>query len=360
MEQENLYGPASLRDKTLIYPCSLFRCRIGCPCNMCRNKLTKCEYFKDHEAFNTANHTMCEFCANLESVIHHFHYKIVYDTVYKNAVRPQFEDIWFVKLGSASLFQHRKWTQNPLKVNSDFHCDKCEKTFKKLSHLKRNEVSVHFLKKENCPHCGLQSSRRDNLEAHIKLVHGSDDCESPFQCDDCQETFDRRSSFERHARNMKTNCSICAAIFCTLKQVQQHQKISHPKHECARCEKTFQDKAHLNRHIKASRSDLICNVCNQEFCLTLDFRKHMGGHEQIKFLCSVCKKSFSSKFNLQTHIANRSKHRCEQCDQMFCNRCNFDWHYSEVHGVKTCEICCKTYDLKNYKHHMYAEHQQLA
>ena len=234
-----------------------------------------------------------------------------------------------------------------------------KKTFKKLCHLKRHEVSVHFLKKENCPHCGLQSSRRDNLEAHIKLVHEIDS-ELPFQCHDCQETFDRKSNFKRHARNMKTNCSICSAIFCTLKQFQQHRQISHPKHECSKCQKTFQDKAHLNRHIKASRSDLICDVCTQEFCLVVDFSKHKRGHEKRKFWCSFCKKTFSTNFNLQTHRANRSDHRCEQCDLMFCNKRNFEWHYSEVHGVKTCEICCKTYDLKNYKHHMYAEHQQLA
>ena len=27
-----LYGPASLRNKTLIYPCEKFQCQIGCPC----------------------------------------------------------------------------------------------------------------------------------------------------------------------------------------------------------------------------------------------------------------------------------------------------------------------------------------
>ena len=120
---------------------------------------------------------MCQFCSNLESVIPHFHYKIGFEIVYCNAVRPQFERIWFFKRGSAYLLHHHSWTRNPPKVNYVFHCDKSEKTFKKLSHLKRHEVSVHFLKKENCPHCGLQSSRRDNLEAHIKLVHGID-CES--------------------------------------------------------------------------------------------------------------------------------------------------------------------------------------
>ena len=130
---ESLYGPASLRDKTLVYPCEFFKCRVGCPCKMCRNKLSRCEDFKDHEAYHKANHTMCQFCANLESVIPHFHYKIEtvyypgFEKVYNPAMKKhQFVKKWFVRLGSASLFHHRNLTQNPQKINSVFHCDKCE------------------------------------------------------------------------------------------------------------------------------------------------------------------------------------------------------------------------------------------
>ena len=352
VENERLYGPASLKDKTLIYPCEEFRCRVGCACKMCRNKLTHCEDFEDHEAFHRANHTQCRYCNNLESVIPNFHYKVVYEKVYYSAVRPQFERFW-VKLGCASLFSHEYgWHLNPPKKNSVYHCDKCDKTFKSVSHVKRHEISVHFSKKETCPHCGLQCSRKDNLEAHIMLVHEIDR-ESPFQCDDCQETFDKKSNFECHSRYLKTNCSICSAIFCTLKQLQQHRLISHPKHECQKCERNFQDKAHLDRHIKANRPSLKCDVCNQEFCTTVDLKKHMRGHGQENYECSFCHKRLSTKFNLQTHIANRSDHKCDQCDQMFCNKQNFNMHYIEVHDVKTHEICCKTC-------HMYSVHQQLA
>ena len=101
--------------------------------------------------------------------------------------------------------------------------------------------------------------------------------------------------------------------FLHIKTGSAAQKIFHPKHECSKCEKIFQDKANLNRHVEASRSDLICDVCTQEFCLTVDFSKHMRGHQQRKFWCPYCKKSFSTKFNQQTHTANRSDHSCKQC-----------------------------------------------
>ena len=137
----------------------------------------------------------------------------------------------------------------------------------------------------NCPHCGLQSSRRDNLKAHLLLVHGIED-ESPYQCDDCQETFDKKSNIERHSRNLKTNFSICSEIFCSLKQLQQHRLKSHPpQHACPTCKKSFQDKAHLNRHIKVNASELKCEECNQEFCTVLEFKKHKKSHEQDAFRC---------------------------------------------------------------------------
>ena len=148
-----------------------------------------------------------------------------------------------------------------------FHCDKCEKTFKKMSKLKRHEFSVHFGKKENCPYCGLKSSRKDNLEAHIRLVHGFKS--KSLQCEVCQETFNKKSNFQRHVSNTRTNCSICSDIFCTLKQLQQDRTECHS--------------------------------------------------QQSNFECCHCKEIFSSKFNMKTHIANRIEHKCGKCGEMLCN-----------------------------------------
>ena len=142
VEKESLYGPASLRDKTLIYPCEEFKCRVGCPCAMCRNKLGYCEDFEDHEIFHRANHTMCRFCNNLESVIPNFHHTVVYQRVYYwDGKRTHFDRI-FDKLGSSSLFKHEYASaKNPLKINSLFQCNKCEKKFKSVSHFKRHDVA---------------------------------------------------------------------------------------------------------------------------------------------------------------------------------------------------------------------------
>jgi hypothetical protein len=338
VKSDKLYGPASLRDKTLIYPCEEFKCRISCPCTMCRNKMRYCEDFEDHETFHRANHTNCRFCENLERCIPHYDYKIEFERVYYPAVRPQFER-FFLILGSASLFKHT-YTAKPVwksKVDSKFHCDKCEKTFIKLSGLKRHEFSVHFDKEENCPHCGLKSSRKDNLEAHIRLVHGSKS--RSFQCEVCLETFNKKSNFQQHVNNTRTNCSICSQIFCTLKQLQHHRK---------------------DKHAKSSATSFKCEICDQDYSTLSEFKKHKKIHEQPDLECCHCKKQFSSKFKMKTHVANRSDHKCGKCGEILCNGHDLMLHNSLIHDVKTCDICSKTFCQKNYKWHMYSEHQQLV
>ena len=53
-----LHGPASsLKTKTIIYPCDLFRCRLDCPCQLCRFKQPHCI-----TASSTSNMS-CEDCS---------------------------------------------------------------------------------------------------------------------------------------------------------------------------------------------------------------------------------------------------------------------------------------------------------
>ena len=41
--EKSMVGPAtSLAKKSLIYPCTYFKCRVGCPCRLCREKKPFC------------------------------------------------------------------------------------------------------------------------------------------------------------------------------------------------------------------------------------------------------------------------------------------------------------------------------
>ena len=162
--------------------------------------------------------------------------------------------------------------------------------------------------KFECPTCGMQLTRRDNLEIHIENVHGTA-LVTEFKCDICLKSFNKKSNYARHENNAKTNCSICAEIFCTLKDCQQHMITNHPK----------------------------------------------------KVECSFCHKSFSSKSKLKKHITERVEFKCDKCDKLLCNSFDIKMHRYNDHDVRSCDICQKgPYCPQNYKYHMYSEHQQLV
>ena len=362
---ERLFGPASLRDKTLVYPCEAFKCQIECPCKMCRLKLENCEDFDDHLTFHLANHTMCKYCNEIEKFFPNFSYNVVHKRHYPHPKLwwggPPSDDIWYDTMGSASLFEHTSWhsRRNPPTEDSLFTCDKCDKKFKLLSHLRRHEVAVHYRNKEECHYCGFQSSRRDNLAAHMRLMHENEG-KPQFKCEDCSETFHKKSNLMRHSKHLKTNCSICARIFCTLKQFQQHSRVSHPKFECGKCRKGFKDQANLDKYQSRSTPRNTCEVCNKEHCSVLELNKHKKTHEEGSFRCNFCNKMFASKFCHRRHLNQRSDHKCAECGENLCNKQDLKMHTSLVHNVKSCEICHKAFNLKNYRYHMYSEHQKSA
>ena len=78
VQSKRLYGPASLRDKTLIYPCEAFKFQIGYPCQMCRMMLRGCDHFDDHLTFHLSNHTKCKYCNKVERGFPNFSYNVVH------------------------------------------------------------------------------------------------------------------------------------------------------------------------------------------------------------------------------------------------------------------------------------------
>lgn len=280
-----LFGPASLRNKTLIYPCENFQCQIGCPCKICRGLLTTCQDLEEHMIYHRAPHTMCKFCDELAKLIPNNSWQIVYKNVYYSGVVPQFKK-YDERMGSASLFKHYRVEILPSSKQRPISCDKCELKFQSIYHLKRHEISVHYKLKVTYPHCGLQMTRRDNLEDHNNNVHGSGMAEK-YKCDICLKTFDKKANYTRHKKTGKTNCSICAELFCTLKQLQQHRMEHHPMQlKCQYCNKTFNFNSHLKRHV-IGRIAVKCEKCEECFCNYPDLKMHQN-NEHARITNTTC------------------------------------------------------------------------
>ena len=342
----SLHGPASSKsDRTIIYPCDRFRCRVGCPCQLCRMKVPLCKKartgetcgdcvdcradYGDHQHFHRALHMMCKYCTNLVESIPSVSF-VVHIT---KGYWPNFDSVPV----SASLLRHlyRPIGVEPNPASSGFLCDKCGQDFQRESDLKRHEISKHYGEKHACVCCGLEFTRKDNLEKHLVIVHPDSGQETPsFKCHVCGESFNRKSNYQRHCRVVK-HCEECSAVFCSTKLLQKHIRLDHMEFSCKLCKKSFKDKANLKRHSQVAldedgTSKNKCDLCDVSFCTMLDLLKHRKKMHKPAVECSICNKKFSSKLGYAKHAAKKEEKPCNKCGKIFCNerdlKLHENWH----------------------------------
>eukprot|EP00092_Neocalanus_flemingeri_P013262 GFUD01014293.1.p1 GENE.GFUD01014293.1~~GFUD01014293.1.p1 ORF type:complete len:206 (+),score=29.31 GFUD01014293.1:52-669(+) len=82
---------------------------------------------------------------------------------------------------------------------------------------------------------------------------------SLFQCDDCGQRFVYKNSLQRHKNSKHTEnlyeCNICGSTFLRLDSVKRHKEVMHKEgsrvtYSCKLCNKTFDYKQNLVKHLK--------------------------------------------------------------------------------------------------------------
>ena len=171
-----------------------------------------------------------------------------------------------------------------------------------------------------------------------------------------------------------------------MNSVKEHTKNVHEKnsykHECNQCEKSFNLKHALKRHINFVHKGLRlykCQICKKSYGNTENLREHVRAiHDGIKpFACEKCQFRCSRKSRLRIHVANRHegirerKYNCNICDMAFYDMKGYQQHQkckghlekkkkdtvtSEKDNQNYNCIFCKTTfkyqeDLKNHLHH---------
>lgn len=233
-------------------------------------------------------------------------------------------------------------------------CTLCQKTFNSWNtfslHLKHHlNIRVHA-----CRYCPKRFVQRQRLVEHERIHTGH----MPIKCTDCDERFRRYSNMLHHRARVHLNkkakqedyvCD-CGEIFQTKAKLEWHQETHENKPKpCPYCRERFTHRNSLTRHIRLSHTEkyvfvkskaVNCPICNCTY-LPSSIKAHMATHQTTnkEFSCTICRKEFSTKWNLKQHHwthANRSSKpfQCNLCPSAFVRETDYTTHMNAHRSIK--------------------------
>ncbi|XP_048003209.1 zinc finger protein 808-like isoform X2 [Leguminivora glycinivorella] len=239
----------------------------------------------------------------------------------------------------------------PYKLNKDaIVCAICNTSYQSFVALHRH-MSVHFARSV-CDQCGKGFKSKTALNAH-RLTHES----GVFTCKECDKTYPFLSRLRSHTATMHKlkriyRCRICNENFPNyrvrlihLSQVHGHKM---PEFPCPSCNKVFNIRTFLTKHIKRShlqkmshlKRDKIhaCTLCDMKFSTKAYLRNHLVKHNgEKKFQCDICKKAYARMKTLREHLRIHNDDRrfaCAVCGLTFIQKCSMKHHMKAHHPTE--------------------------
>ena len=288
-------------------------------------------------------------------------------------------------------------------TNEESVCHLCQKSFENRTSLQRHIRSVHSISDYPCEQCNKHFKTKNLRYKHMQNVHTLDS----VSCDICGKNYKNNYLLGKHSRRYHTSsrkdntesieeanymrrmqergnangvCDLCEKRFENRTYLQRHIKYVHSTLDfpCEQCDKHFKSKNLRNIHIQNVHTiDFVsCDTCGKNYKNKNLLRKHEHRYhtssrkenitsvQEVNYMrrlrekgngtCDLCSKIFEKRIYLQKHI--RTVHRvlgtlysCQNCNKEFKTKWLRNSHISKVHLINyiACDQCGKQYKNKN-------------
>ena len=306
-------------------------------CDVCGSSFNRKFTLEDHKKIHKPK-VKCPICHNLVSNL----------KKHKYSTHPAANELYICKVcGFKSGYKHH------LKQHIKIHEPKvkCPICHKLVTDVKSHKLNVHPLenKLHVCNVCGLKSTKKPNLERHMK-IH-----EPKVKCLICHKLVTNIKTHDVSVHPPINKCYVCD--FCGLKlsnkrALLRHMKMHDPRVKCPICDKLVLDiKRHrLTIHPETNKR-YVCDVCGYTCSRKYDSKNHKKIHEP-KVKCPICHKLVidiqSHKFRV--HPAKNKRYVCDVCGYKSGHKHHLERHI-KIHEPKVkCPICLKLVrDIKSHK-----------
>ena len=145
----------------------------------------------------------------------------------------------------------------------------------------------------------------------------------PYQCLYCGKLYRSRSGKQQHERfhtGRTVNCTTCGKCFPTKIGLKLHQDAAHDniKYTCELCTRSFSYLCGLRTHkeevCERNAPLFACTLCQKSYASEAKLLRHSQAvHGQVKFVCTGCGRNFGYVSALQRH---QKQTKCGNTDQV--------------------------------------------
>ena len=222
-------------------------------------------------------------------------------------------------------------------------CNICGRSFMYNHELTRHMLIHNKGKFLRCEFCPTKFLTDKNLANHIEKVHGTVVRNSNFaRCKICGVAYIDNRTLEDHLQKKPFSCSICCKHFCSELTLISHNKKNHedPKFKCKMCDKSYLKVEALKDHVQ---NEHLTSPANKPQNLGYD----SGVEPPPKLLKTDLSKNVDSKErnghekkNLETvEIKSKGKFNSLECD--ICLEKFSAWEDLEKHTLTSSKYACK-------------------
>lgn len=181
--------------------------------------------------------------------------------------------------------------------------------------------------------------------------------ERKFRCQSCNKFFNHRSNLRRHMalshdKMKKFKCRLCSQMYRYKWNLKYHmQQHKGPKiYSCSECKKAFALKSNLVKHIKHHLDDINqCKICCEIFQDKETLEEHEKSHQNRRFKCpgTTCDRIFTSLTRMRNHIDQKHEeenlYKCKKCKKVFSDETRFFLHGISHTKFFRCSECEKRF-----------------
>ncbi|XP_022244314.1 uncharacterized protein LOC106461595 isoform X3 [Limulus polyphemus] len=249
----------------------------------------------------------------------------------------------------------------------DLRCPKC--SFQAYySHQYQEHLVLHSEEAKHCKVCSFLCFTEEELIEHFKVLHPK------LICSICNLTAEHVYVIKRHMMRhteKSSICNICGKSYKDQYVLKAHIRTKHcpvgELFECSICGREFTRKAHLKRHVRTHNpfKPYQCDLCDYRGTERSDITKHRAIHEEPKFTCNVCGRTFRHYKNKEIHMKRHKGQRdfkCGVCDFYGYTFTDIRKHIERRHSdpvsrIVTCNLCGQTFKNKlQLKEHQETNH----